>query len=99
MADNEKVVTMKPGNILKNKVQARKDSAPCWPDAQSCGRAWAAVEDIALQSAAEETSRKDRGTMQLLTPPPPRPERPEQGSSVESVCLFYKERIEISKMA
>lgn len=29
LADNEKVITMRPGNILKNKAEAQKASAPC----------------------------------------------------------------------
>lgn len=33
MADNEKLITGQPGNILKNEAQAGKDTAPCWPAA------------------------------------------------------------------
>lgn len=30
LADNEKVITMRPGNSLKNKAKVKRAAAPCW---------------------------------------------------------------------
>ena len=60
LADSEKVTTIRPGNILRNKAKARKTAHPTAQGAEDSGeqaqRLWPSLGRICL--VAKETSRK-----------------------------------------
>lgn len=104
LADNEKLITGQPGNILKNEAQAGKDTAPCWPAALSSREVKGQNIRTSLCNKsrdAKETSRKGpqrpRSAMQLPVPPLPS-EWPQERSS-EGKCFIHKERKETNEMA
>ena len=99
LADNEKVTTIRPGNILRNKAKARKTTHSAGQDTEDSGeQAQSLLGRISL--VAKETSKGlplcIRITSQPLTFPP---EWFKQSNFVWETVSFCKERKQIREMA